>query len=400
MNEQTALVTTNGSGNGYGSALAHYADRDEVRELADRLMAMHPAANDVGVENMRAAAQLAILVDASPLPGTNEISVWKDKDGRICFSLGINYFRRKTQELGGVLWYIQPRQMNAKERDEYSIPKDITAAICKAVRAEDMLKYKAAGFTTNEVWNMCAASGISTVGQNEYSKKGRPAVWSALKRAEVDLYRQLFPIMMRQLTAATEKVKAVVTVEGGPRQSLEEINRDLFGDNPPPLWEEQEFAAGEEILEGEFEEATPAQTVDPVTGEINPAVDFVPMDWMVLVSNAQDVDVWAAAVYQLTSQVTEDANQVKRGYARMFGEFDPVNNLITWEVFKGYVSAVADGAKKSEAFTAAKVKFQERLAALEKLFTEQRAANLEAAAKELLVEDDLFGEAEPTSVEQ
>ena len=358
MSNETALtITTNG--NGRGHALDHYAGRDEVRELADRLMAMHPAAKDVGIENMRAVAQLAILVDASPLPGTNEISVWRDKDGRICFGLGINYFRRKTQELGGVLWEVPPRQMNAKERDEYSIPKDITAAICKGVRGEDMLKYRAAGFTTNEIWKMCAMTGIATVGQNEYSKKGRPSVWSALKRCEVDLYRQLFPVMMQKVTTgAVEAEKVAPVVEGKPAVSLDDINHDLYGEST--LWEEDVFEAGEdtEAVEGEFEEET---AVNPETGEITPAVDLVPMDWIVQISHAPDIDVWAAAVYQLTKEVTTDAPQVRKGYEYLFGQFDPANNLITWDVFKWYAAAVADGAKKSEAAKVAKAKFQEKL---------------------------------------
>ena len=55
-----ALVVSNGN----GPALAHYQGREEVRELGDRLMKMHPAAGEVGPDAMRAAAQLALLLGA------------------------------------------------------------------------------------------------------------------------------------------------------------------------------------------------------------------------------------------------------------------------------------------------------------------------------------------------
>lgn len=352
MNEM-ALVTTNG--NGRGHALDHYAGRDEVRELADRLMAMHPAAKDVGIENMRAVAQLAILVDASPLPGTNEISVWKDKDGRICFGLGINYFRRKTQELGGVLWEIPPRQMNAKERDEYNIPKDVTAAICRGVRVEDMLKFRTAGFTTNEIWKMCAMTGMGTIGQNEYAKKGRPSIWSALKRAEVDLYRQLFPVMMQKVATSTVQVEEVApAVEGKPAVSLDDINHDLYGEST--LWEEGVFEAGEEseAVEGEFEEET---AVNPETGEITPAADLVPMDWVGQAENAKDLDVFVSAAYQLLKQVFTDAPGVRRAYGQVCGDFKPENNRIALAAMGKLAQAIGDGVEQKAAVKLATAHF-------------------------------------------
>ena len=184
-----AMVTTNGS----DRAMARYQDREEVRELADRLLKMHPAAAEVGENAMRAAAQLALLLGANPLPGVNEMHIWRDKDGRNCMSLGINFWRRMAQDWGGVLYEVRPRLMRPDEAAEYGSPSGATAAICKGIRASDMIKWHGLGFTANQVWDMCGRTGVGTSTANEYAKKGRPPSWTALKRAETDMLRQLFP---------------------------------------------------------------------------------------------------------------------------------------------------------------------------------------------------------------
>jgi hypothetical protein len=213
-----------------GTALENYRDRDEVRELAQRLLSLHPAAKEVGQAGMTAVAQLALLVGASPLPGTNEIHVWlNEKTGKVQFALGINYFRRRAQELGGILWKVQPRQMRDDERLAYGIGQGQIAALCRAVRASDMEKYLRLGFTANQIWEMVGAAGIGVCGPQE-SKNGRPAVWTALKRAETDIYRQLFPFMWNQV----EEAAAADVVASEPR-ILEEVdvNELLFGDEGP-----------------------------------------------------------------------------------------------------------------------------------------------------------------------
>lgn len=235
------------------TALSPYGERDDVRELGDRLMAMHPAANEVGANAMRAAAQLALLLGANPLPGVNEVHIWKDEKGRVCMSLGVNYWRRKAEEWGGVLWDIRPRAMKTAEATEYSIPNGQTAAICRGVRTEKMIALKQLGFTANEIWDMAAATGIGMVGPNEYAKKGKPPLWTALKRAETDMLRQLFPAQFSKATARMTDVPAIVTVTGGDQgddddvidivaeevepepktpYTLADANRDLFGDTP------------------------------------------------------------------------------------------------------------------------------------------------------------------------
>lgn len=245
------------------SALSVYQDRDDVRELGDRLMAMHPAAGEVGAATMRAAAQLALLLGANPLPGVNEIHIWKDNKGRPCVSLGINYWRRKGQEWGGYLYEIPPRPMRAQELAAYGIPENTIAAICRGVRTDEMVRFKALGFTTREIWDMCGRTGIGTQGPNEYAKSGRPSTWTSLKRAETDMLRQLFPAEFgtvdRQLADSTLPVEIDVidapAVEK-PVYTLDDLNADLgFDVSPAPRAD-----APDEIDDGDYEDEPPNPT--------------------------------------------------------------------------------------------------------------------------------------------
>ena len=226
---------------GNGSALSAYQDRDDVRELGDRLMAMHPAAGEVGPAAMRAAAQLALMLGANPLPGVNEMHIWKDEKGRNCMSLGINYWRRKGNEWGGYLYQVQPRPMKPAEMAEYGIANGTAAAICKGVRAADMIQYRQMGFTTNEVWDMCGRTGVGTQGPNEYSKKGRPSIWTSLKRAETDMLRQLFPAEFARIDQQT-------MTEAAPLVTIEAIEPGVI-DGDAPGGDEDEVEEGRYTLE-------------------------------------------------------------------------------------------------------------------------------------------------------
>lgn len=256
-----------------GTSLEVYRDRDEVLELTDRLLSLHPEAKSVGKAGMIAVAQLALLVGASPLPGTNEIHVWYNKKQDIVqFQLGINFYRRKAQERGGVLWDIQPRQMRDDEREEYGVPKGMIAAICRGVKAKDMEKYHEMGFPANKIWDMASRTGIGTCRMDE-GKVGRTPVWTALKRAEVDIYRALFPTMMQQIHEATSGQSHVkVQTDPGPEwqdfsddddMTLDEANYMFFDDPNAP--ESNGDGADDTAVEGDFEEVDemPEEEVQP-----------------------------------------------------------------------------------------------------------------------------------------
>ena len=277
-----AMVTTNGS----DRAMARYQDREEVRELADRLLKMHPAAAEVGENAMRAAAQLALLLGANPLPGVNEMHIWRDKDGRNCMSLGINFWRRMAQDWGGVLYEVRPRLMRPDEAAEYGIPSGATAAICKGIRASDMIKWHGLGFTANQVWDMCGRTGVGTVTPNEYAKKGRPPSWTALKRAETDMLRQLFPAEFGRVDREmiTTDASVVITPDGDviegnvtedePRQlyTLGDANRDLFGIQP----ERGNVPPAGITEDGEYEDTPPAPPANGKTKAAQTATDLGP----------------------------------------------------------------------------------------------------------------------------
>ena len=284
------LAVTSGS----DRAMARYQDREEVRELGNRLLKMHPAAAEVGEPAMLAAAQLALLLGANPLPGVNEMHIWRDNKGRNCMSLGINFWRRMAQDWGGVLYEVRPRLMRPDEAAEYGVPNGTTAAICKGIRASDMIKWHGMGFTANQVWDMCGRTGVGTVTPNEYAKQGRPPSWTALKRAETDMLRQLFPAEFSRVDREMVTSDASITIAAGvdvvdgeateedarPAYTLAAANRDLFGtedgayEDVPPRPAQQATDTGplpdDELT---IEEATAAQFIPKAAGLLKTDAD-------------------------------------------------------------------------------------------------------------------------------
>lgn len=236
------------------SALVRYGGDNEVATLAQRLMRFHPAAAEVGDRAMQAAAQLALMYGANPLPGNNELHIWKDNKGKVCVQLGIGYYTRLAQQLGGLMWYEQPRPMNADERKLYGVSQNDLAWIARAFRADDWRRNKA--LTDEQVWRMFGATGIGISGANEYAKAGRPQSWTAEKRCRTDIYRRLFPAqLVRELATipvAIDDEDAAIVIDsesipsGDERQAS--INADLLGydDETTPEPPDDDLPAGEE----------------------------------------------------------------------------------------------------------------------------------------------------------
>lgn len=177
-----------------GTALEQYADRAVLRELTNRLLNYHPAAKEVGETGMLMAAQLAVLMGASPLPGTNEIHIYKDNKG-VQVVPGINYWQRRGDQKGGVLWDIEPRPMSEAERDLYQIDKTFHAAICRGIRMADVIELRGIGLSLDLIVRMRGVTGIGVAGRNEYAKNGRPPIWTAIKRAKTDFFKAAFPFI-------------------------------------------------------------------------------------------------------------------------------------------------------------------------------------------------------------
>jgi hypothetical protein len=124
--------------------------------------------------------------------------------------------------------------MNVKEREAYMIPEGTIAAICEAVRIEDMERFRKLDFSANEIYSSVGEVGIGTALPGEQPKNGRPILWSALKRAEIDLYRKLFPILsefnhrgfVEQAPGATAKdwEEAIETAAPGQEAEVAAMN--------------------------------------------------------------------------------------------------------------------------------------------------------------------------------
>lgn len=200
------------------TALAAYGEREVVRELVSRLLKFHPAAKEVGMPGMIMAAQLAILMGASPIPGTNEIHIWRDNRGNIIVAPGINYWERRARQQGGVFWDIEPRPMTEDEKRMYRITPNDLAAICRGVRLADLTDWIGKGLPPEAALRGFGRIGLGVCSTRTYSwkdeqdfserKQGRPLIWTAIKRARTDCLKNLFPVIPGE------------RVEGGPGMAL------------------------------------------------------------------------------------------------------------------------------------------------------------------------------------
>lgn len=227
-----------------GTSLEQYAGRGEVRELAVRLMRLHPAAKDVGDAGMLAVAQLALMVGANPLPGLNEIHIWWNKKTQSPqVQLGINYDRRKAREHGGIAWQEQPRPMTDAECESYGVPDHEIGAICSGCRRDDMLEMAHLTFTSEAIFKMVGAVGYATCNRQERAKKGRTLSWTAEKRAEADILRKLFPNL--ESTSGNEPWREQIA---------------MLTDEPAELTQEEakaQLAHGVKLLRGDHDEDDP-----------------------------------------------------------------------------------------------------------------------------------------------
>lgn len=181
---------------------AMIAEKQTATELAAAIMTFHPGYGAIKKKlgegaaktAMLQMAQLSLMIGASPLPYTNEMHPFENR-GQVTIQLGINYYRRRAREYaGGVLFQIEPRPMKSDEITDYDIDGKVQrGAICRGIRFDEYVKLKGLGLSTNEIYAMAARTGIAVVDRKEYSWNGRSLVQKAMKRSEVDLYRQLIP---------------------------------------------------------------------------------------------------------------------------------------------------------------------------------------------------------------
>lgn len=150
-------------------------------------------------------------------------------------------------------------------------------------------------------------------------------------------------------TAALIEAVAKQSFLPAGRQTIEQINSDLYADAPqlperidtPPVeyqgpdWE----SLGEAVSDGDFEEEIPGN-------------DPGPLDWKEQTLNAGTVDAFCMAYYQLAKQsgVFDDATAVRKAYLHFFGNQLDVNMTAAYmKALDAYVTTIADGGKVKEA---------------------------------------------------
>ena len=258
MSNETAIVVKT------TSAIAAYGDREDVREITDRLMHLHPAAKEVGAPAMRAVAQLALMRGANPLPTAGEIYVWPDNKGTVVMDIGIAYYRRIASKKDRVLWEIEPRLMTDEERDRYRIADGDIGAICKGAMLSQAKELMDLGVSLKEAREASARTSTAIVEygdqfytyDSKYSKKGdqrqaphgRTWEWVAEKRAEKAFYKMMSMVddtLTERIDAVNEVReqvgKAYQLYEERQNYTLEDANRDFFDIEPAgPDWDGME----------------------------------------------------------------------------------------------------------------------------------------------------------------
>lgn len=236
-----------------------YADREDVRELTQRLMHFHPAANKFGQATMLKVAQLSIAHGANPFPGpAQEVHVWEGSrqkvngqwvDGPPVIYFGIHFYRRKAREMDAIAWTFEPRLMMAEERRVHNVPEGAIAAICAGSRASEMKGMRLLGASFTEAREVTRRTGIGVVKVEELTNrdgkpidppKGRTWEWVACKRAEMDFYRSQSLLYAGAIDLTLPDVSMLADEEWDvseqgepsvlpPTASVEEINDVLFG---------------------------------------------------------------------------------------------------------------------------------------------------------------------------
>lgn len=281
MSNDTAIVTSG------KSAIAAYGNREEVREITDRLMAMHPEATTVGKDVMRTVAQLAIMRGANPLPTAGEIWVWQDWGGKVNMTMGIAYYRRIASSKDTVLWLDEPRLMTDLERAERNIPQGDLGAICRGALLSGVRELVSVGASFQEAKELLARTATAVVeyGDQYYTNDnpkrgiksgdlraaphGRTWEWVAEKRAERDFYVMMSLVddsLTNKIDAAnyvTSTVDAAYQLHA-ERQSytVDDANHDFFGVKKPALDEPEP-----EVIDGDFDDI-------PFEDEPEPPIDW------------------------------------------------------------------------------------------------------------------------------
>ena len=255
----------NGNENGIAVRPQNALVNGEMTEqLFGDLMQFHPASKGLGNRApaiLRGVALLCVAIGANPAPSANEIHI--TPDGKII--VGINYFRRKAEEMGGIIWDYEPRPMSQSELNIYAVQGDKPAIfmICRACKRDDYFLGLKAGMSDQKAFQRFGRIGEGKVYLHEKPKNGRSHAWSASKRAEVDALRKLFPNLMKDTAGVDVDVTGEMPeYDDDIEYTTVHANSDFFGDDPEPAgaaedspdWDGME---SHDVVDGDFEEEVP-----------------------------------------------------------------------------------------------------------------------------------------------
>jgi len=265
--------------------VALIGDETSLETVTDRLMALHPAANQVGIVGMRLVAQLAIMTGANPLPTSGEVWVWKDHD-RMVVDLGIAYYRRMARRNDEVFWIDEPRPMTESERSRFTVPEGSLASICKAYCGSKLVRLIEMGARWDVAETRVARTSIGVVDRFEMFRKnggkywkagdpidppkGRTWQWVCDKRAEKGFYR-MEALIDTTFTDRLEQVQRMVAEIGDrpsvgtpeqQRAMMLALQEEYGAELPDDFYGDDEG----DYIDGAAEVVT--ETVDEETGEI------------------------------------------------------------------------------------------------------------------------------------
>ncbi len=181
-----------------GGALSVYGDRDQVRELRERLSLMTPGGSKLSQNELAALAQGAIAHGLDPLNG--EIWIIPGRG----LMIGIKGLRKKArQQVKGNFWCNFIEIVNIEDRKRLRIPDGALAYECRLFDSENIRVY------VDAVEQMTKAkipweSIVSMLGDKPYTigvgmlKPGEntkmDASQCAMKRAEADALKRRFDV--------------------------------------------------------------------------------------------------------------------------------------------------------------------------------------------------------------